>query len=120
MELSDTNNKLLRKLNQKAPGTFQHSLQVSNLAEDAIREIGGDALLIRTGALYHDIGKMNSSLYFIENQSTGVNPHDELGPEESAQIIIEHVINGIEIARRFNLPDIIIDFIRTHHGTTKT
>ena len=120
MELADTNNKLLRKLNLKAPGTFQHSLQVSNLAEEAIREIGGDSLLVRTGALYHDIGKMNTPLYFIENQSTGINPHDDLAPEESAQIIIDHVINGIEIAKRFNLPDIIIDFIRTHHGTTKT
>lgn len=120
MELADTNNKLLRKLNLKAPGTFQHSLQVSNLAEDGIREIGGDSLLVRTGALYHDIGKMNTPLYFIENQSTGINPHDDLMPDESAQIIIDHVINGIEIAKRFNLPDIIIDFIRTHHGTTKT
>ena len=120
MELADTNSKLLRKLNLKAPGTFQHSLQVSNLAEEAIREIGGNSLLVRTGALYHDIGKMNTPNYFIENQNSDYNPHDELAPEESASIIIDHVIRGIELARRYKLPDIIIDFIRTHHGTTKT
>jgi hypothetical protein len=119
LELSDTNNDLLRELNLKAPGTFQHSLQVSNLAEEAIREIGGNPLLVRAGALYHDIGKMNAPAYFIENQS-GVNPHDELGYEESASIIINHVINGIELAKKHNLPEQIIDFIRTHHGTTKT
>lgn len=119
LELSDTNNKLLRELNLKAPGTFQHSLQVSNLAEEAIREIGGNPLLVRTGALYHDIGKMLAPAYFIENQS-GVNPHDELGYEESAGIIISHVINGIELAKKYGLPEQIIDFIRTHHGTTKT
>lgn len=119
LELSDTNNGLLRELNLKAPGTFQHSLQVSNLAEEAIREIGGNPLLVRTGALYHDIGKMLAPAYFIENQS-GVNPHDELGYEESADIIISHVINGIELAKKHNLPEQIIDFIRTHHGTTKT
>ncbi len=120
MELADTNSKLLRKLNLKAPGTFQHSLQVSNLAEEAIRAIGGNTLLIRTGALYHDIGKMNMPNYFIENQNSDYNPHVELSSEESASIIIEHVIRGIEIARRYKLPDIITDFIRTHHGTTKT
>ncbi|MCB9360198.1 MAG: HDIG domain-containing protein [Flavobacteriales bacterium] len=119
LELSDTNNDLLRELNLKAPGTFQHSLQVSNLAEEAIREIGGNPLLVRAGALYHDIGKMIAPAYFIENQS-GVNPHDELGYEESATIIINHVINGIELAKKHNLPEQIIDFIRTHHGTTKT
>lgn len=120
MELSDTNSKILRKLNLKAPGTFQHSLQVANLAEEAIRAIGGNTLLVRTGALYHDIGKMNMPNYFIENQNSDYNPHEDLSAEESASIIIGHVINGIEIARRNNLPDIIIDFIRTHHGTTKT
>jgi len=120
MELSDTNNKLLRKLNMKAPGTFQHSLQVSNLAEEAIHSIGGNTLLVRTGALYHDIGKMSNPNYFIENQNSDYNPHDELEPLESSSIIIDHVIHGIELARRHNLPDIIIDFIRTHHGTTKT
>ncbi len=120
MELADTNNKLLRKLNSKAPGTFQHSLQVANIAEEAIRAIGGNTLLVRTGALYHDIGKMNMPNYFIENQNTDYNPHEDLSPEESANIIIGHVINGIEIARRNKLPDIIVDFIRTHHGTSKT
>jgi putative nucleotidyltransferase with HDIG domain len=119
LELSDTNNDLLRELNLKAPGTFQHSLQVSNLAEEGIREIGGNPLLVRAGALYHDIGKMLAPAYFIENQS-GVNPHDELGYEESADIIINHVIKGIELAKQHNLPEQIIDFIRTHHGTTKT
>jgi putative nucleotidyltransferase with HDIG domain len=120
MELADTNSKLLRKLNLKAPGTFQHSLQVSNLAEEAIRTVGGNSLLVRTGALYHDIGKMHNPNYFIENQNSDYNPHDELTPEESASIIIEHVIRGIEMARRYKLPDIIIDFIRTHHGTSRT
>ncbi|PCI98813.1 MAG: phosphohydrolase [Flavobacteriales bacterium] len=119
LELSDTNNELLRELNLKAPGTFQHSLQVSNLAEEGIREIGGNPLLVRTGALYHDIGKMLAPAYFIENQS-GVNPHDELGYEESAGIIIDHVIHGIGLAKKHKLPEQIIDFIRTHHGTTKT
>jgi cyclic-di-AMP phosphodiesterase PgpH len=116
MELADTNNPLLRELANKAPGTFQHSLQVANLAESAIFEIGGDALLTRTGALYHDIGKMDSPLYFIENQTTGINPHDELDFEESAEIIISHVKRGVEKAKKYNLPDTVIDFIRTHHG----
>jgi putative nucleotidyltransferase with HDIG domain len=118
LELSDINNKLLRELSEKAPGTFQHSLQVANLAESVIHEIGGSALLARTGALYHDIGKMKSPLYFIENQRTGVNPHDELPFEESARIIIEHVGYGVELAKKNRLPDRIIDFIRTHHGTS--
>lgn len=120
LELADTNNKLLRELSRKAPGTFQHSLQVANLAETAIFKIGGNSLLIRTAALYHDIGKMDAPMYFIENQATGVNPHDELAYDESAQIIINHVLKGIEIAKKNKLPDLIIDFIRTHHGTTKT
>jgi putative nucleotidyltransferase with HDIG domain len=119
VELSNTNNKLLRELSLKAPGTFQHSLQVANLAEDAVFEVGGNALMVRTGALYHDIGKMDNPTYFIENQATGVNPHDDLTSEESARIIIGHVIKGIEKAKRHNLPDQIIDFIRTHHGTRK-
>ncbi len=118
LEIADTNNKLLRQLNLKAPGTFQHSLQVANLAEEAIRAIGGNPLLVRVGALYHDIGKMNAPLYFIENQASHINPHDELSPEESAQIIIQHVQDGIRIAKKHKLPDIIIDFIRTHHGTS--
>ncbi len=117
LELSDTNSKLLRELSMKAPGTFQHSLQVANLAEECIYLIGGNALLTRTGALYHDIGKMDNPMYFIENQITGVNPHDELTYEESASIIIGHVISGIEKAKKAKLPDQIIDFIRTHHGT---
>lgn len=119
IELSNTNTKLLRELSMRAPGTFQHSLQVANLAEEAIFEIGGDALLTRTGALYHDIGKMDHPMYFIENQVTGVNPHDELTNEESARIIIGHVIKGIEKAKKAKLPEQIIDFIRTHHGTSK-
>lgn len=116
MELSDTNNPLLRELANKAPGTFQHSLQVANLAESAIFEIGGDALLARAGALYHDIGKMDNPLYFIENQTTGINPHNELDFEESAEIIISHVKIGVEKAKKHKLPDSVIDFIRTHHG----
>ncbi|HDO28193.1 MAG TPA: HDIG domain-containing protein [Bacteroidetes bacterium] len=119
LELSNTNNPLLRDLSIKAPGTFQHSLQVSNLASEALHAIGGDALLARTGALYHDIGKMGNPLYFIENQSAGYNPHDELTFEESARIIISHVIKGIEMARKARLPEPIIDFIRTHHGTRR-
>ena len=116
LELSNTNNTLLRDLAIKAPGTFQHSMQVANLASEALYEIGGDALLARTGALYHDIGKMENPLYFVENQVSGYNPHDELTYEESARIIIGHVINGIEMARKARLPEQIIDFIRTHHG----
>lgn len=118
LELSDTNSPLLRKLAQKAPGSFQHSLQVANLAEAAVNSIQGNTLLVRTGALYHDIGKMESPMYYIENQATGINPHDELSFEESAEIIISHVTRGIKMAKRNNLPDILIDFIRTHHGTT--
>ena len=120
LELSDTNGKLLRELASRAPGTFQHSLQVANLAEEAIYAIGGNTLLVRTGALYHDIGKMEMPMYFIENQANGMNPHDEMSFDESAAIIISHVIKGIEIAKRNNLPEQIIDFIRTHHGTSIT
>ncbi len=119
MELSDTNQPLLRKLAEEAPGTFQHSIQVANLAEAAIFEIGGNPLLVRTGALYHDIGKMSDPGYFIENQTSGYNPHDELDFEESAQKIISHVPKGVEMAKKHNLPEQIIDFIRTHHGTTR-
>ncbi|CAN5260596.1 HDIG domain-containing protein [soil metagenome] len=120
LELADTNNPLLRELAEKAPGTFQHSMQVANLAEEAIRRIGGNTLLIRAGALYHDIGKGEMPVYFIENQAGGINPHDELTFEESASIIISHVIKGIEKAHAAKLPDQVIDFIRTHHGTTNT
>jgi putative nucleotidyltransferase with HDIG domain len=119
LELSNTNNPLLMELSQKAPGTFQHSLQVANLASDVLHEIGGDALLARTGAMYHDVGKMNNPLYFIENQGLGGNPHDDLTYEESARIIIAHVLDGIEMARKAGLPEQIIDFIRTHHGTRR-
>lgn len=118
LELSDTNSKLLKELSNKAPGTFHHSLQVANLAEAAANEIGANAMLVRVGALYHDIGKMNDPTFFTENQITNVNPHDELTPKDSARIIIDHVIKGIEIARKNNIPDRIIDFIRSHHGTT--
>jgi len=118
LELSDTNSKLLKELANKAPGTFHHSLQVANLAEAAANEIGANAMLVRVGALYHDIGKMNKPTFFTENQITNVNPHDDLPPKESAKIIIDHVIEGIELARKHNLPDRVIDFLRTHHGTS--
>ena len=120
LELSNTNTKLLRELNEKAPGTFQHSMQVANLAEAAANEIGANSMLVRTGALYHDIGKMTNPQYFTENQSTSVNPHNELSPRDSAKIIIDHVIRGVELAKKNNIPDRVIDFIRTHHGTTTT
>ena len=120
LELSNTNTKLLRELNEKAPGTFQHSMQVANLAEAAANEIGANSMLVRTGALYHDIGKIYNSLYFVENQTTGVNPHSDLSPKDSARIILDHVIKGIELAKKHNIPDRVIDFIRTHHGTTTT
>ncbi len=120
LELADTNSTLLRQLNMEAPGTFQHSLQVANLAEEAINIIGGNSLLVRTGALYHDIGKMEQPQYFIENQISDINIHDDLSFQESAEIIIGHVLKGIEKARKHNLPEYIIDFIRTHHGTTTT
>jgi cyclic-di-AMP phosphodiesterase PgpH len=120
IELSDTNSKLLRDLAIITPGTFQHSLIVSNIAEEAARAIGANSLLARTGALYHDIGKMDMPMYYIENQSGGINPHDDLSYEESARIITGHVIRGIEKARLNKLPEAIIDFIRTHHGTRYT
>jgi putative nucleotidyltransferase with HDIG domain len=118
LELSDTNSKLLKELANIAPGTFHHSLNVANLAEAAANEIGANSLLIRVGALYHDIGKMKEPIYFTENQTTSVSPHDELSPKESADVIINHRLEGIEIAKKRNLPDRIIDFIRTHHGTS--
>lgn len=120
LELSDSNTKLLRELASKAPGTFQHSLQVASLGEEAIQKIGGNPLLIRTGAMYHDIGKMENPRYFTENQVAGSNPHEDLSFEESATIIISHVIKGIEKARANRLPEQIIDFIRMHHGTSLT
>lgn len=118
LELSDTNAQLLKQLSDRAPGTFHHSLQVANLAETAANEIGANALLVRVGALYHDIGKMNSPTYFSENQTGSVSPHEEMPPVQSAKIIINHVAEGIEMAKKFKLPDRIIDFIRTHHGNS--
>jgi putative nucleotidyltransferase with HDIG domain len=117
-ELSDTNQPLLRKLAEKAPGTFQHSMQVANLAEEAILKVGGNSLLVRAGAMYHDIGKMDDPQYFIENQHDGVNPHNDLDFKSSARVIIDHVTKGVETGKKHNLPDKIIDFIRTHHGSS--
>ncbi len=118
LELSDTNSSLLKELSNKAPGTFHHSLNVANIAEAAANEIGANAMLVRVGALYHDIGKMAKPTYFTENQTASGNAHDVLSPKESAKIIIDHVIKGIEIAKKNKLPDRVIDFIRTHHGTS--
>ncbi len=119
LELADSNSPLLRELNEKAPGTFQHSSQVANLAEEAVRIIHGDVLLVRAGAMYHDIGKISAPEYFIENQTSNYNPHDDLDYEESAKIIVNHVLYGIELAKAHNLPDQILSFIRTHHGTSR-
>ncbi len=118
-ELSDTNQPLLRQLAEEAPGSFQHSMQVANLAEEGARVVGANPLLIRAGALYHDIGKVSGSEYFTENQSEQFNPHDNLEPERSAEIIIGHIRKGLDLARKYGLPQQIIDFIRTHQGTTK-
>ncbi len=118
LELSNTNSALMKELSNRAPGTFHHSLNVANLAEAAANEIGANSMLARVGALYHDIGKMGNPSNFTENQLNQINPLSELSPKESAKIIIDHVIKGIEIARKNNLPDRIIDFIRTHHGTS--
>jgi len=119
LELSDINQPLLRRLAEEAPGSFQHSRQVANLAEEAARIVGANLLLARAGALYHDIGKIVNSEYFIENQSADHNPHHEIDPLESSRFIINHVNEGVLIARKYKLPVQIIDFIRTHHGTTK-
>jgi len=118
MELSDVNKPLLKKLAEVAPGTFQHSLQVANLAEAAAIKINAKALLVKVGALYHDIGKMESPSYFIENQK-GKNLHDDLDPLKSAKIIIDHISEGVKIAKKNRLNNTIIDFIKTHHGTTR-
>ncbi|MBQ0015440.1 MAG: HDIG domain-containing protein [Bacteroidales bacterium] len=120
MEIANTNTPALRELSRRAPGTFQHSMQVANLSEDIISEIGGNALLAKVGAMYHDIGKINAPIYFTENQNSGYNPHTELSCEESARIITQHVIDGIALAHQYKLPSEIIDFIRCHHGTTYT
>ncbi|GET25702.1 HD family phosphohydrolase [Prolixibacter sp. NT017] len=120
IELSYSNQNLLRKLAEEAPGTFQHSLQVANLAEDAITKLGGNPLLVRTGAMYHDIGKTKAPHFFAENQAKGINPHEEMSLEESAQVIMNHVPDGVALAKKYKIPEMIINFIRTHHGTTKT
>ena len=119
IELSNPNHPALRNLTKKAPGTFQHSLMVANLAEEAIYRIGGNPLLTRTGALYHDIGKTYDPIFFIENQTGGINPHDQCEFDVSAQHIINHVTKGVEMAKKYNLPETIINFIRTHHGKSK-
>ena len=116
MELSDTNQPLLRQLAENAPGTFQHSMQVGNLAEEAVIKIGGNPLLVRAGAYYHDIGKAIQPEYFTENQSDGFNPHNKLEYKKSASVIIDHIIKGVELAKKNNLPEPIINFIRTHQG----
>ncbi len=118
LELSDLNSPLLKRLSMEAPGTFQHSLQVANLAEAIAIEVGANPYLIRTGALYHDIGKLDQPQYFIENQVKGYNPHDNITPLQSAEIIRSHVLRGIEIAKAAKLPEQIINFIRSHHGTS--
>jgi putative nucleotidyltransferase with HDIG domain len=119
IELSDTNQPLLRKLAEEAPGTFQHSIQVANLAEAVIHRIGGNPFLVRAGALYHDIGKTSDPEFFIENQAVGMNPHDQIDHLKSAEIIIDHVANGVRLARKYRLPEVLISFITTHHGTTQ-
>ena len=119
IELSDTNQPLLRKLADEAPGTFQHSMQIANLAEEVILKIGGNPFLVRAGALYHDIGKIAKADHFTENQFGIQNPHNQLPYTESAQIIVDHVRNGIKLARKNNIPEKLVEFIATHHGTTK-
>lgn len=119
VELSDVNKKVLRKLSVQAPGTFQHALQVANLSESVITRIGGKPLLTRVGALYHDIGKLQSPEFFIENQKYVDNPHDALDDEQSAKVIIDHVTNGVKLAKTYNLPRVIVEFIQTHHGTSR-
>lgn len=120
IELSNTNRSLLRKVAEKTPGTFQHSLQVANLAQEAANKINANSLLVRTGALYHDIGKIKNPEYFTENQPTGFSPHTKLSPIESAKVIIKHITDGVQLAKKHRIPPQIIDFIRTHHGTGKT
>ena len=120
MELSSTNTPALRELSRRAPGTFQHAMQVANISEDIVNEIGGNALLAKVGGLYHDIGKIEAPLYFTENQNSDFNPHNELDYTDSAQIIIQHVADGLKLARKYHIPAAVADFIRTHHGTTVT
>lgn len=120
LELSNTNSPLLRKLSSEAPGTFQHVMQVADLCEEALFAIGGNMLLARTGAMYHDVGKIKNPFFFTENQHGKYNLHDEMSYYESSQIIINHVADGIEICRKYHVPEQIIDFVRTHHGTRRT
>lgn len=120
VELSNINNPLLMEFSEKCPGTFQHVLQVSNLSVEVAKAIGADSLLARTGALYHDIGKMTNPLYFTENQTAGINPLNELPYEDAAQIVISHVTDGVKIAQKAGLPQSVIDFISMHHGRSKT
>lgn len=120
VELSNINNDLLRKLSETVPGTFQHSMQVANLAAEAAIRIGAKSQLVRTGALYHDIGKMENPAFFTENQSSGVNPHKNLSYEQSSGVVIDHVTDGLKLAEKHNLPKVIKDFISTHHGRGKT
>lgn len=117
VELSDTNHPLLRELAEIAPGTFQHSMQVANLAEAVIVKTGGNPLLVRTGALYHDVGKIKSSEFFIENQAGGKNPHDKMSNIKSVEKIVSHVFDGVKLAKKYKLPEPVIDFIKMHHGT---
>jgi len=117
LELSDTNSNLLKELSNKAPGTFHHSLNVANLAETCANKINANALLARVGALHHDIGKIKNPSYFSENQLSGQNLHDQISSKQSVEIIKSHVTNGVKIAKNYGLPERIIDFIRTHHGT---
>ncbi|MGM0621165.1 MAG: HD family phosphohydrolase [Bacteroidota bacterium] len=119
IELADTNQPLLRKMAEEAPGTFQHSMQIANLSEEIILKIGGNPFLIRAGALYHDIGKIATPEFFIENQAVGINPHDKMNYLKSAEIIIEHVKKGVKMAKKHKLPLSLVEFIATHHGTTK-
>ena len=118
VELTDINSELLHTLAERAPGTFQHSMQVSNLAAEAAKAIGANALLVRTGALYHDIGKMTDPLYFVENQTGTENPLLNMDPRDAAQVVMSHVAEGEKIARRNHLPEVVINFITTHHGTS--
>ena len=118
VELTDINSELLHTLAERAPGTFQHSMQVSNLAAEAAKAIGANALLVRTGALYHDIGKMTDPLYYVENQNGVENPLLQMDPRDAAQVVISHVTEGEKIARRNHLPEVVINFITTHHGTS--
>lgn len=116
LELSDTNHPLLRELAELAPGTFQHSMQVANIAEEIVVKTGGNSMLVRTGALYHDVGKIKSSQYFIENQQGAKNPHDDMSFKNSAEKIISHVNDGVVLAKKHNIPESVIDFIKMHHG----